>query len=456
MKRSQSFLKGALIISVGGFVSKLLGAIYRIPLTAFLGGKGMGIYQLVYPLYCILLTISASGIPTGIARLTASGKVGADKTALRLYGAIGLLGSIIMFALSTPLALLQGEEAVANCCRVLSPSVFFVSLISVVRGYYQGKGDMYPTAFSEVLEQTVKVVLGASLAYIYRANVVKAVTMAVFSVTFSEVVTAVYTMILYFTDATSRPLYKEKRVEGKTILSYTVPLAVTALAFPLSQLVESIVIVRLLGLFTSKATALYGIYSGCAVTIINLPVSVTYGIACASVPKISAVAEIDPLRAKALCKKSLVITFWVSLFFAVMLALFAPLAVNILFRSLVAEEKTLLINLVRATAINAVTLSLIQSSSACLTSLGKPSLGALTQWLSSALRVVLSAVLIYIARLSIFGAAISANLCYLFAVLLNFCYIINVIKIKERTKHDNFDRARHGEKRFNAFSKKRT
>ena len=66
-KTGQSFLAGAVIISLGGFISKLLGAIYRIPLTAVLGGEGMGIYQMVYPLYCILLTVSASGIPTGIS-----------------------------------------------------------------------------------------------------------------------------------------------------------------------------------------------------------------------------------------------------------------------------------------------------------------------------------------------------------------------------------------------------
>ena len=59
----QSFLKGAIIISVGGFIAKLLGAIYRIPLTNVLGGEGMGIYQMVYPLYCLLLTVSATGIP---------------------------------------------------------------------------------------------------------------------------------------------------------------------------------------------------------------------------------------------------------------------------------------------------------------------------------------------------------------------------------------------------------
>ena len=73
MKRT-GYLKGALIISASGFISKILGALYRIPLLTFLGGSGMGIYQMVYPLYCILLTVSASGIPAGIARIISSGQ----------------------------------------------------------------------------------------------------------------------------------------------------------------------------------------------------------------------------------------------------------------------------------------------------------------------------------------------------------------------------------------------
>ena len=106
LSERQSFIKGAILISLGGFVSKLLGAVYRIPLTNFLGGEGMGIYQIVYPLYCILLTVSASGIPTGIARLISSGKAGAERQAFRLYGTVGIIGTIVMFFLSSPLAAL--------------------------------------------------------------------------------------------------------------------------------------------------------------------------------------------------------------------------------------------------------------------------------------------------------------------------------------------------------------
>ena len=316
MKR-QGYLKGALIISAGGFVSKLLGAVYRIPLIAILGGTGMGIYQMVYPLYCILLTVSASGIPTGIARLIASGNAeGAEKRAFLLYGGIGLCGSLVMYALSGILSAAQGEPAVALCCKLLSPSVLFVAIISVVRGYFQGKGNMYPTAFTEIAEQAIKVAFGILLAYIYRGDITRSVGAAVFAVTISEAASAAFAVILYLGGRRrTKPLYRAAPSASlKSVLSYTLPLTVSAIAQPLSQLIESIVVVRILRTMTADATAVYGIFSGCAITLVNIPVSVTYGLAAASVPKISPLAQSGRIsEAKEMCKKALLYTLIISL-----------------------------------------------------------------------------------------------------------------------------------------------
>ncbi len=423
--QKQSFIKGAILISLGGFISKMLGAIYRIPLTNFLGGEGMGIYQMVYPLYCILLTVSASGIPTGIARIISSGKAGAERQAFRLYGAIGIIGTILMYFLSAPLAALQTEPAIKLCCIMLCPSVFFVSVLSVVRGYFQGKGNMYPTAVTEVTEQLVKVALGCVLAYLFRDNLPLAVASTLFSVTVSEVAATALALIWYFKKRSRLPLFKVPSPPVSAIVKYTVPLTLTAIALPASQLLESIVAVRFLRDISGDATALYGIFSGCAVTIINLPVSVTYGLAAASVPQISPLAEkgdFDAAKAKAY--KALLITFAISAPAAVALFVFAPFAVNLIFKSLEPENKELLLLLVRIMSVNAVTLSLVQTSSACLTALGKPIKSTVTQWVTAILRVLLTAALIKFTSLSIAGAAISANCSYLVATLINFWYII--------------------------------
>lgn len=442
--KKQGYIKGAVIISAGGFISKMLGAVYRIPLVAFLGGTGMGIYQMVYPLYCILLTVSASGIPTGIARIISSGEgQGAERKAFYLYGGIGLIGSLFMFAFSGLLAKAQGEPAVEQCCMALSPSVFFVALISVVRGYFQGKGNMYPTAFTEVAEQVIKVAAGCALAGMYRGDVAKATSAAVFAVTISEVVTCVFAVALYYFGGgrAKRPLYRVYGVPAKSIFAYTVPLTLTAIALPLSQLAESIAVVNILRLSVGNATALYGIFSGCAVTIINLPVSIGYGLAAASVPQISPLAAAgDMAGAKKIVRKSLLYTLIISVPSAIVLFVFAPLAGRLLFSSLKEDELSLLVVLVRIMSVNAITSSLVQTSSACLTALGRPLFGTLTQWVSCMLRVGLSAALVAFTPLSVVGAAISANCCYFVAVVADLCYIRAVKRRGESTDAGNIDR----------------
>lgn len=425
-KQKQSFLAGAIIISVGGFVSKLLGAVYRIPLTNILGGEGMGIYQMVYPLYCILLTVSASGIPTGISRLISSGRgAGAERQAFRLYGAVGVIGMLIMFVLSAPLAALQTEPAIKLCCQLLCPSVFFVSLLSVVRGYFQGKGNMLPTATTEIMEQVIKVAFGVAFSYLFRGNLPLAVASTLLAVTISEIISTGVALLWYFKKRSKPPLYRVQSVPVKSILRFTVPLTLTAIALPVSQLFESIIAVRLLRAGAENATALYGVFSGCAITIINLPVSITYGLAASSVPQISPLAESgDMAGAKKKAFKSLAITLAVSLPAAVGLYFLAPLATRLIFGSLQGEEKELLISLIKILAVSSVTQSLVQTSSACLTAMGYPVRSTVTQWTTAFLRVGLTAGLIAFTGLSISGAAWSANCAYFVAMVMNFCYII--------------------------------
>lgn len=451
LSKKQSFIKGAIIISLGGFISKVLGAVYRIPLTNILGGEGMGIYQMVYPLYCILLTVSASGIPTGIARLISSGKGnGAEKQAFRLYGAVGIIGTMLMFMLSGPLADIQGEPSIALCCKLLSPSVFFVSVLSVVRGYFQGKGNMYPTALTEIAEQLIKVAAGVALSYMFRDNLALAVAFTLLAVTISEVISTAAAAIWYLRHRGKQPLYYQPSVPVSGILKFTVPLTLTALAMPLSQLAESIIAVRLLREITDEATALYGIFAGCAVTIINLPVSVTYGLAASSVPQISPLAESGNMReAKKKAYKALLITLAVSVPAAVGLYVFAPLAAKLIFGSLTGSQREILIILIRIMAVNSVTESLVQTSSACLTSLGAPIKSTITQWSTAVLRVALAAILIKFTSLSVYGAAWAANCAYLVATLLNFWYIMRVKNTRGKANENHADRLGGVGRRFN-------
>ena len=296
-KRGESkgaFLKGAAWIAAGGFIAKVIGAVYRIPLTNLIGGRGLGLYQLVYPVYCLLLTVSAIGIPSSIAKLTAEKVARGEndravfKTAMKLFLWIGLAGSILMGAIAPFLSRAQGSEEVLTGYFVLSPSVLLVSAISVFRGWFQGRNRMFPTALSEVIEQTVKVGFGLLFAYLFKDNVIKAVVMLLLSVTLSELVTLLVMWILF--QRVPVPHISKNdggMVEVKTVLKMSLPVTFNSILLPLSGVLDSILAPRLLGAYATDAVTLFGLFSGGAVTVINLPVSICYGLAAATIPRIA-------------------------------------------------------------------------------------------------------------------------------------------------------------------------
>ena len=168
-------------------------------------------------------------------------------------------------------------------------------------------------------------------------------------------------------------------------------------------------------------------------------------------PQISPLAESgDYAGAKKKAFKAMMITLAVSVPAAAALYIFAPLATGTIFGSLADGERELLITLIRIMAINAVTESLVQTSSACLTALGKPLRSTVTQWTSAILRVAVTAALIMFTPLSIKGAAWAANCAYLVATLMNIWYIIRVNNKKGKGKayEDYADRAGNYGRRF--------
>ena len=426
--KKQTLISGATTVAVGGFVAKLIGALYRIPLTNLIGGKGIGLYQMAYPFYCLLLTVSATGIPSSIATLVASERAkgeGAKRvlpTAMKLFLSVGTVGTAVMILLSKTLALAQGESGLTYGYIALAPSVFLVSAISVFRGWFQGLKDMRPTAVSEVVEQLVKVGVGLFTAYLYRADLQKAVTCLLFSVSVSELV-ALIVMIMLYKRVPATVLLKNDRgrVEVKRVLSLSLFVTLSSALLPFSNLVESVLLVRLMGKYTEQAIALYGLFSGGAVTIISLPVSVCYGLAAASVPAVSEGRG----AGKKVGKKvwiSLALTLLVSLPCALGLHFFAPTAVGVFYRALSGEERGILIELVRKFSMSAVTLSCLQTASACLTARGKPKLSALAVGVGVVVKIAADYWLVSKPEFSVFGAVIATNLCYLTAFTLTLVF----------------------------------
>lgn len=456
-EKKGSFLKGALLIAAGGFLAKIIGALYRIPLTNLIGGHGIGLYQLVYPVYCLLLTVSATGIPSSIAKLTAEklGRGESDKplfkTALRLFLLIGLFGSLLMVALAPFLASAQGSKEVLGGYFTLAPSVLLVSAISVLRGFFQGRNDMFPTAVSEVIEQAVKVAFGLFFAYIFRENVPKAVVFLLLSVSISELVALLVMIALYRLSPARKETGEDGgRVAAKAILHTSIPVTLSALLIPFSTLIDSVLAVRLLGGYAPDPVALYGLFAGGAVTVINLPVSICYGIAAASIPAVATAKaqmqiqlQMQDGKKVSVRKKiffSLGITIFVSVPAAFGLYYFAEPVSRMIFRSLKGEELQTLVQLIKAFSVSAFTLSCAQTLSACLTAQGKPQYAAISMGIAMTVKTVVYAFLLKNAEISVFGLAYATNIGYLVAFLLNFVYNLKVSKRVRSKANDNGNR----------------
>lgn len=429
VKRGKSaFIKGALWIALGGFIAKLIGALYRIPLTNLIGGHGIGLYQMVYPTYCILLTVSATGIPSSIAKLTAE-RVAEGKsvrplfsTAMRLFLLIGLFGSISMAVLAPLITRAQGSREIIGGYYTLAPAVFLTSAISVFRGYFQGKNRMFPTALSEITEQIIKVGFGLLFAYLYRGNVQKAVVFLLLAVSISELC-ALLLMCIIYARGDKKKKVKEK-FPVKNVLRLSIPVTLSSMLLPFSGFLDSVLAVRLLRGYASDAVSLFGLFSGGAVTIINLPVSVCYGIAVASVPALAGAKEGKGRK----LAFSIFLTVLIALPSAVGLYFFASPIVRIVYRNLAPEELCILTRLVKTFAVSALTLSLVQTLAACLTAQGKPKYSALSMFAGMAVKTIAYLFLLRNPQISVFGLAHATNVGYLVAFFLDLLYNLIVIK----------------------------
>ena len=222
-------------------------------------------------------------------------------------------------------------------------------------------------------------------------------------------------------------------VAMKSVLRLSIPVTFNSILIPLSGLLDSIIAPRLLGVYATDAVTLSGLFSGGAVTIINLPVSVCDGIAAASIPRVATAFE----RKEGVRKRiffSLGITVLIGGVSAVGLYLFAEPAAKIIFRSLAGEELQTLIGLVKAFAISAFTLSCAQTLSACLTAQGKPQYAALSMLIAVTVKTVLYVFLLRDPNLSVFGLAYATNICYLVAFLLDLVYNLVISRKRKKEK----------------------
>ncbi|MCL8208922.1 MAG: oligosaccharide flippase family protein [Actinomycetia bacterium] len=276
-----SFWRGAVWLTAGALLSKLLGAVYRIFLPRVLGDTGVGLFQLAYPLYAVALAVSVSGVPIALSKETAEYRSrGDERAAERLADwalvALGLVGAVLVAAMEAaawPLAAAVFHEPRAVWpLRALAPALLLVAVQAGLRGDFQGQQDMKPTAVSQILEQAVRVAVMFPLALWWLP---RGVAWGAAGATLGASAGAL-AGVAYLVARRTRPFRPGWPVPWRALgrLAGTVgPMAVAALLFPVLLLVDAVTVpFRLMaaGWSPDRATAAYGQLAGEAMPLVNL------------------------------------------------------------------------------------------------------------------------------------------------------------------------------------------
>ncbi|MBC8079036.1 MAG: oligosaccharide flippase family protein [Gorillibacterium sp.] len=175
METSKSYLKGAAVLGTAAVLSKLLGTVQKIPLQNLAGEEAFGIYNIVYPLYTLILTLAIAGFPLTVSAFVSEKMaMGSYREARRILfvasvilAFTGILFFIALYAGADQLSLFLGAPQTAPAIRSVSWALLLVPVMAALRGYFQGCGNMVPTALSQVAEQLVRVAVMLVLLFYY-------------------------------------------------------------------------------------------------------------------------------------------------------------------------------------------------------------------------------------------------------------------------------------------------
>ncbi|MGI6633228.1 MAG: putative polysaccharide biosynthesis protein [Bacillota bacterium] len=429
------FVKGAFILTAAGLVVKLIGAFYRIPLYSILGSEGIGLYQMGYPIYAILLTVSSSGLNVAISKVVAerwargkkAGAAGAFRVSLVMMVVLGALGTAALYKGAPWIAANMGHDPRATASiRAISPALFLASVLSAFRGWFQGIEEMTVPAVSQVLEALGRLVTMLLLA---SALMVRGIEQAAAGATFGAAVGAgvgvLFTATAYMMSrARKSALESVDRSDGytwgdtaKAIASIAVPISLASAVFGITEIIDlSLVPGRLqaAGFSVEEATSLFGQLTAGAMPLVNIPTVFTGALQMSIVPSVSAaIALRDRAAIKRRVGKAFALTY--------ALGLPAALGIFVLARQipvLLYDELGVGPSLM-ASAPAVLFLSLQQVSSGVLQGLGKVSIPLKNLMWAAAVKAAVTYALVGIPGVNIVGAGIATSLHFTVAAVLN-------------------------------------
>lgn len=439
---NNKFLKGTLILTVSSIVVKVIGSLNWIILSRVLGGEGIGLYQMGFPIYLMAITLSSAGIPVAISIITAEKLAQKDflgakrvfNVSLRLLFVTGLVFASALFFGAHWLIdnhWIRDSRAYYSIIA-LAPAVFFVTFLASFRGYLQGWQIMTPTAASEIVEQLMRVVTMIVFANMFMPH---GLAYAAGGASMGAGVGAFCALLvlMWFYGRLKQKLKADlqqqnplaTRESARAIISrllrLALPVSMSSLMLPVVANLDLLIVPQRLeaaGFHISQATEFFGYLTGMAVPLINLATIFTAAMTISLVPAISesrALNDVFGIRAKTRTA------------FRVALIITCPCFVGMYF---LAEKIAALIynapgaaDAIQTMSVGILLLGLHQISTGILQGLGRTSIPVINMILAAAVKVFLNWTLTAIPTLGIKGAAMATVVDFGLAAVLNMIFI---------------------------------
>lgn len=323
-----SIIKGTLILTAAGIITRILGFFYRIILSKELGPELLGVYQLIFPIYGICFTLYASGIQIALAQLIAGSRNNRRKTLI--YGMIFSLIislSLTIFFQTNSLFVAQAvfqEPRLAPLLRILSAVFPFCGITACINGYFIGLQNAKIPAITQIIEQLGRIALVIIIGYIFgQGSLVITCNIAVIGLIGGELISNLYNILQF-----RRQIKFNKKLNSyssddhpviKRLFLLAAPISGTRFLTALLHSLEAVLIpfmLRSFGFSTAMALSTYGIVTGMVMPFILFPGSITNSMSTMLLPKIASDSQSEK-------KQSLTFTIETGLKYSVLIGIFS-------------------------------------------------------------------------------------------------------------------------------------
>ena len=449
------------ILAMASMIVRVIGLLYRAPLTAIIGDEGNGYYGTAYNIYTIILMVSSYSMPSAISKLMAQKlAVGEYRNANRvfrcalMYGVlVGLVGSGLLFFGARFLV-----PDVAVCVlQVFAPTVFLFGILGSMRGYFQARGSMVPTSVSQILEQLANAVVSIAAAWLLMQTAVgadptrRAQLGAMGSAlgTGAGVLIALLFMVFCFrrskegrkaeilSDATGKE--EKYRIFLRDTILVITPFMLSGVIMNLTTSLNQTIYMRMLidlkGAGETATTTLYGIFSNKAVVISNIPISIATAVSSAIIPGISAAyARRDETGARRQVGNAIRITSIIAIPSAVGLAVLARPITMLMFPQM--ESLELASSLLSLLAVTVIFYSISTITNAALQSIGRMNLPLVSAGIALVVQTVVLVLLLRFTDLDVRALVLVSILYSVMIFAVNQYYLRRFLGIRQDVRRD--------------------